>query len=119
MNNRVFLGSLGLVIIVIAVIAFYFVTKPVIVATITYTDAGFSPKETTVSSGSIVRVVNESKAGLRFASGPHPQHNLNPELNMSELVPGKDGTIRVTREGRWSFHNHENDAHTGLIIVTK
>jgi len=119
MNNKVFLGSLGLVIIAIAAIAFYFVTKPVIAATITYTDTGFSPKETTVTSGSIVRVVNESKTGLHFASGPHPQHNLNPELNMSELAPGKDGTIRVTREGRWSFHNHENDDYTGVIIVTK
>jgi plastocyanin len=115
----VFLGSVLLVIVLLAVFGFYFVTKPVIAATITYTDAGFSPQTTTVASGSTIRIVNESKAQLRFASGPHPQHNLNSELNMSELTPGKEGTIHVTREGTWSFHNHENDSHTGTIIVTK
>lgn len=119
MNNKILLGSMGLFIILLAAFGFYFVTKPVIATTITYTDAGFSPQTTTVASGSTVRVVNESKAELYFASGPHPQHNLNPELNMSELAPGKEGTIRVTREGTWSFHNHENDNHTGTITVTK
>jgi plastocyanin len=118
-NNKVFLGSVGLVVIVIAAIAFYFVTKPIIAATITYTDSGFSPKETTVKAGSTVRVVNESGHPLRFASGPHPEHNLNAELNMSELAKGKDGTIRVTREGKWSFHNHLNDDHSGIITVIK
>ncbi len=119
MNNKVFLGSVGLVVIVIATVAFYFATKPVIAATITYTDSGFSPKETTVNAGSTVRVINDSEHPLRFASGPHPEHNLNSELNMSELAKGKDGTIHVTREGKWSFHNHLNDDHTGVISVTK
>jgi len=119
MNNKVFLGSVLLVIVLLAAFGFYFVTKPVIAATITYTDTGFSPQTTTVAAGSTVRVVNESKAQLHFASGPHPQHDLNSELNMDELAPGKEGTIHVTREGRWSFHNHENDNRTGSIIVTK
>ncbi len=119
MNNKILLGSVGLFIILLAVFGFYFATKPVIAATITYTDAGFSPQTTSVASGSTVRVVNNSKAELHFASGPHPQHNLNSELNMNELAPGREGTIHVTREGEWSFHNHENDSHTGTIIVTK
>jgi hypothetical protein len=118
-NNRVFLGSVALVIILLGVFGFYVVTKPVIAATITYTDDGFSPQTTTVVSGSTIRVVNESKAQLRFASGPHPQHDLNSELNMGELASGKEGTIHVTREGKWSFHNHLNDDHTGILIVTK
>jgi hypothetical protein len=119
MNNKVFLGSVGLAVVLLAVAGFYFVTKPVIAATITYTDNGFSPQTTTVASGATVRVANESKEELYFASGPHPQHDLNSELNMKKLAPGKEGMIRVVREGVWSFHNHDNDKHTGIITVTK
>src|SRR4051812_14001489 len=43
-------------------------------ATITYTDKGFSPADITVTQGTRVRFVNDSRATFWPASGVHPTH---------------------------------------------
>lgn len=85
---------------------------------ITYTNTGFRASEDTVAAGSTVLVINESSETLEFSSDPHPQHHDNPELNMPALRPGERGTIVVQAPGRWGFHNHLNDDHSGFLTVT-
>ena len=89
------------------------------VATITYGDEGFSPTQLSVKSGQTIHIHNNSKLSLEFASGNHPDHSLNPELNMPEIEPGGDTSFKVTRVGVWAFHNHFAHDHTGTLTVTE
>lgn len=85
--------------------------------TITYTDSGFYPSTYMVKSDGTVTVVNKSSHDLLFASGPHPAHNAEPELNMNILHAGQSGSFTVTKVGTWGFHNHLNDQDTGTLMV--
>lgn len=87
-------------------------------ATITYTDSGFAPEQTTVKAGDTIRIVNQSSGGLEFSSDNHPTHTLDPELNMDTIDPGKDQMLKVTRTGTWGYHNHLKASDTGKITVT-
>lgn len=88
-------------------------------ATITYTNQGFSPATLSVKSGAALRVVNNSDAPLEFSSDNHPSHRANPEMNMSTLQPGAEGTITVTTLGEHGFHDHLNASRTGVLTVTE
>ncbi len=85
--------------------------------TITYTDDGFEPDSYTVSAGNTVTVQNNSSSVLDFASGDHPTHLENPELNAGEIAAGSSKTFTLSEKGTWSIHNHENDAHEATIVV--
>lgn len=89
------------------------------VATITYTNEGFSPSTTTVKKGATITVTNQSSADLMFSSADHPTHLLQPELNMGTLKPGESGTITVTKVGTWGYHDHLKASEQGTIIVTE
>lgn len=86
-------------------------------ATITYTDNGFSPTTLTVKSGATINIVNNSSSPLEFSSGEHPTHLEDPELNMSTLQPGKSGSVKATKTGTVSFHNHLKASDTGTLTV--
>ncbi|HEV7952023.1 MAG TPA: cupredoxin domain-containing protein [Candidatus Saccharimonadales bacterium] len=89
------------------------------VATITYTDDGFSPSTTTVKKGSTITVTNNSTVNVMLSSADHPTHVEQPELNMSTLKPGESGTITLTKVGTWGFHDHIDESMTGTIVVTE
>ncbi len=86
-------------------------------AVITYTDNGFSPSTSTVSSGTTITIKNDSTKSLQFASSDHPTHTKNPELNGATIEPGQTQTITVTKKGTNGYHNHLNASDTGTIIV--
>lgn len=86
-------------------------------AVITYTDSGFSPSSSTVSSGTTITIKNDSTKSLQFASSDHPTHTKNPELNGATIEPGQTQTITVTKKGTNGYHNHLNASDTGTIIV--
>ncbi len=86
-------------------------------ATITYTDAGFSPASTTVKSGEAIRIVNQSSGVVGPSSDPHPTHNINTEINFPDIDPGESATVTVTEKGTWGLHNHLKDDHRATIIV--
>ncbi len=88
-----------------------------IAATITYGANGFSPATVTVKSGDTIRIVNASDSDLDFASNDHPVHTDNSELNVGVVAEDGSETFMVTRAGTWGYHNHENDSHTGTIVV--
>lgn len=88
-------------------------------AAIAYTDSGFSPATLTVTSGTTVTVTNNSSHAMMFASGPHPAHNEDPEINLDELQPGESASFIATTTGTHGFHDHMNDDLTGTLVVTK
>lgn len=87
--------------------------------TITFTDDGVSPARITIKKGTAVTVVNNSSRAIQFSSDDHPAHTDDPELNMSELAPGANGTFTPTHVGTHGFHDHHNDSVTGTITVTE
>lgn len=86
-------------------------------ATITYTDNGFSGGTLTVKSGSQITVKNNAKNSLQFNSDPHPAHTDDPELNIGIIRPGESKTITLTKTGSHGYHNHLNEDEKGTIIV--
>ncbi|MEP6710676.1 MAG: cupredoxin domain-containing protein, partial [Candidatus Saccharibacteria bacterium] len=86
---------------------------------VTYTDHGFSPQALSVKVGTTLKVVNSSKSPLQFSSGSHPTHLEDPEINMSELKPGGEGTLLIKTVGTHTFHNHLNSNDTGTLTVVK
>lgn len=89
------------------------------IATITYTDQGFSPSNMTVKAGAKIRVVNNASDAFEFSSDNHPTHLGNSELNMDVLNAGEAGTFTVTRTGEYGFHDHLNASNDGILTVTE
>lgn len=88
-----------------------------VAATITYDGSTFSVSADTVTSGSKVKVVNNSQDDLDLDSNPHPVHTDNPELNVGDIAPGESRTFTLTTTGAWGFHNHLNSSQHGEITV--
>lgn len=88
-----------------------------VAATITYSDNGFSSSVDNVKSGATVKVVNQSKRQLSFASDPHPVHTDDPELNAGTISPGDSKSFIVKTKGTWGFHNHLHEQDEGSITV--
>ena len=86
-------------------------------ATITYTDDGLSPAKTTVKSGEVVKVVNNSSQSLEFSSDPHPVHTKDTDLNQQVLAPGQSQVFTVTKKGTFGYHDHLNATKTGTITI--
>jgi hypothetical protein len=127
-NNRLLLGTAITLVVIVGGWMIVYVPQvspiasdasTVSAATITYTDKGFSPSTLDIKTGGIVHVQNHSKITLEFASGSHPDHSQDPELNMAPIEPGDEGVLKVTRSGSWMFHNHLRDEDTGMLTVRK
>ncbi|MEX0616380.1 MAG: cupredoxin domain-containing protein [Candidatus Woykebacteria bacterium] len=86
-------------------------------ATITFSDSGFSPANTTVKAGSKVTFVNNSSKEVQPASDPHPIHTANPELNAGSIAAGSSKTVTLTKTGSWGYHNHLSSGQRGTIMV--
>lgn len=89
-------------------------------AVVTYTDAGYAPKEITVKKGTTVTFRNESVSGMWTASGTHPTHKLLPGFDQLKSVM-KGGTYEYTflKVGRWQYHNHLKSTDGGMVIVVE
>jgi plastocyanin len=85
--------------------------------TINYSDDGFSPSIATVAAGKLVKISNQSKNTLSFASAVHPVHDDNSELNLGDIKPGDSKTFTPTKKGTWGFHDHYKAANTGKLTV--
>lgn len=87
---------------------------------ITYTDNGFAPNQTTVKAGTKVRFTNDSLGSMWVASDIHPTHQVLPGFDQLRMVE-KGGLYEYTfvKVGTWRFHNHVNPAQVGTVIVTE
>ncbi len=88
-----------------------------IVATITYSNEGFSPALTTIKAGDIVAVVNSSTSELQMESDPHPGHTDNSDLNVGLISAGESNNFTATKTGSFGFHNHLNPSDTAKITI--
>lgn len=105
-------------------------------ALITYTDAGFSPKDITVKVGDTVRFVNNSSHGMWVASDNHPTHTAYDGTDTHQhcangvdtggsfdeckaVDPGTVYSFTFPKAGSFEFHNHVSANHTGTVTVTQ
>ena len=85
--------------------------------TIVYGENGFLKPTLEVDAGDTITVRNGSDSVLDFASDDHPTHQKQSELNIGEIAPGESKTFIMDTKGTWGYHNHENAAHTGILVV--
>jgi len=112
------------------------VAAPAAAAVITYTDAGFSPKTTTVKVGTTVRFVNNSSRGMWVASDQHPTHThydgtslqqhcsagVDTNGGFDECTAVNSGSVysfTFPKAGTFTFHNHVQASDTGTVTVTQ
>lgn len=102
-------------------------------ATVTYTDAGYSPAEVTIPLGGTVTFVNQSSKNMWVASAMHPDHVVYSGTKLSEHCPDTAGTafdqcrgdtpgssysFTFTKVGEWRYHDHIDATKFGKVIVT-
>lgn len=141
MNNKIFWGIIGVLVIVVGV---YFLTDsrtpseetfkttPDLTSSMTttgtipaateqvvvYSNDGFAPAELTVKAGTKVTFVNQSDSPMWVASGPHPTHTLYPEFDQKASVQkGSSYSFIFTKLGTHPYHNHVLLGKYGKITV--
>lgn len=82
-----------------------------------YTNNGFSPKQSQVPRGKLVKFINNSDRALLIISDDVNINGHN-ELNQSKSI-GRGGvyTFNFTYTGLWTFHNENYKSHVGNIVV--
>lgn len=103
---------------------------PVPADVITYTDAGFNPASIVIRKGQTLRWMNAADTLVRPASAAHPSHAAYPQKSPSDcagssfdscrgLSHGQAWDFTLEHTGSWSYHNHINPAHMGVVNVTE
>ncbi len=98
--------------------------------TVTYTDAGFSPANTTIKVGDTVHFVNNSSGKMWVASDQHPTHTEYDGTTLMQhcasgasfdeckaVMTGGTYDFTFTKAGTWEYHNHSNASKTGTVVV--
>ena len=85
--------------------------------TIVFGDNGFEQPSYTVKSGETVLVKNTSNEEFYFTTGDHHNHDINSPLNLGTIEPGGASSFVAPAPGTYTFHNHDNDAQAGELIV--
>lgn len=87
-------------------------------ATVTYTNNGFSPKKITVPAGTMVEFVNKSDVEMWVATNLHPEHDILPTFDQFKSV-GRDKNYMYTfdKKGSWKYHDHLSPSFEGVINV--
>ena len=67
--------------------------------TITFSGTGFSPQNISVKKGTVITVKNESQRTVQFSSGNHPDHTVNPEMNLDALEQGESASYTASKVG--------------------
>ena len=85
---------------------------------ISYTLNGFSPQTLRITSGKVVRFVNQTKLSMRITSATSPTAGGSPEFSQSTTV-GYAGHFDVTtgRKGTFVYYNINDTKKYGVIIV--
>lgn len=85
---------------------------------VTYDENGFLPPTITIAQGATVTFTNVSKNPMWVASADHPTHNDLPGFDQ-KLSAGKGEfySFAFDQKGNWSYHNHLNPQHAGMVVV--
>ncbi len=93
---------------------------------VTYTDAGFSPKEVKIKAGETVVFKNESSKSMWPASAMHPTHAVYPTTGgclgstfdaCKGLLPGESWSFKFDIAGNWKYHDHLTPTFFGAVEV--
>ena len=91
--------------------------------TIVYiSDNGVVPHDIQIHIGASVTFVKLDDSVHEMASGPHPQHNNYPPLNIGVFMHGETRVVKFTNVGFFGYHDHDNDddlRFQGSVTVTK
>lgn len=103
-----------------------------VIATITYTNNGFSLSTLTIKAGTVVAFQNKSSSPSWPASAIHPTHAVYDGTSLLEhcqngtsdtfdhckgINPGESWSFRFDKIGSWKYHNHLNAGEKGVIVV--
>lgn len=101
-------------------------STPPLVATINYTDAGFSPDAVIVKAGATITFKNKSADPFWPAANPHPVHTEYPAGGgcrasafdaCKPIKPGDSWSFKFDVPGKWGFHDHLNPGEGGTVTV--
>lgn len=84
---------------------------------IEYTNDGFAQTSYTVAAGDIVQVKNVSGSDMYFTTGDHHNHDIHSPLNLGVVKAGAAAEFAAPEAGVYQFHNHDNEAQAGELIV--
>lgn len=85
---------------------------------VTYTDAGYTPKEITIKAGDMVVFDNQSKSEMMTAFGEHASHDEYPDKKAHLSVEtGLQTTITFPNVGTFPYHNHHAEENEGSVVV--
>jgi|GEM_PF-6910031 len=93
----------------------------VVGATVSYTEAGFSPMLAQVKVGTAIKFVNNSSKALRIVSvrGTVAAGVTDPGFDSGKSIGnGASWVYTPTIAGQWDFKNLDDDSHVGTLIVT-
>jgi plastocyanin len=84
---------------------------------VSYTDKGFVPASLQIAAGKSVRFVNNASRAMRIFADDKTS-TLYSEMNQSKTV-GRGGIYDFTfgTAGTWAYHNENNLADKGVVIV--
>ena len=98
--------------------------------TVTYTDAGFSPKTIDVPPGTTVTFLNKSSHGMWVAADVHPSHtqydgttlqqHCATKTSFDQCKPESTGasySFTFDKVGNFTYHNHVRAGDVGLVVV--
>ncbi|KND50350.1 MAG: hypothetical protein AB202_01695 [Parcubacteria bacterium C7867-007] len=105
-------------------------------ATVSYTDAGFSPKTINVKVGDTVKFVNNSANRMWVGADEHPTHTGYDGTSTQEHCSdgkatggtfdqcsgGPAGTtysFTFTKAGSFDYHNHARASDAGTVVVSQ
>lgn len=82
------------------------------------TEAGFNPKELTVSRGDTVKFTTTGNKLFWPASNAHPIHGIYPEFDPKKPIDSSDfWSFQFDKVGEWKYHDHLNPQFSGVVVV--
>lgn len=98
-------------------------------ATVTFSDAGFSPTSVTVAKGGTVTFTNTSSRSMWVAADEHPTHTeydgtsrtqhcaTTPSASFDQCSNGTTYSFTFTKAGTFNYHNHSAAQYQGTVVV--
>lgn len=144
MNNKVLLGGIVLLVVVLGGLALFskksnqitpaqttqpaqstqtttapkgnesMMAKEVVV---TVTKTGFQPQTVTVKTGTRVTWINKSGGSATVNSDDHPTHLLYRDFNLGSFPVDSSVQLVVIKPGKFTYHDHLHPDRTGSVIV--
>lgn len=83
-----------------------------------FSKSGFEPKETILTQGESLTIINNSSDKILIASDPHPRDSAYLPLNSSKpIYPKSSSIITFDTVGQFGYHNEYNTSQVGKVIV--